>query len=531
MRPFEQFGFVFRFGKNLVLPSQQGYRGLVRLLWLATVPLLLACAAERPADPGPTPRTPQPARHLASAQAPEPEPPAPVTAPSEPAAAQPLIYAKARFAWVHRAPNAKSDWLGYLWTGGAVRLKSQKQHFGPGCSGPFYEIEPHGFLCENQKTATLNADDPVVVALRKYAPDAERPLPYRYGESLGLVRYRMLPSAEIQRRNESDLTRHLADVKAAREGASVARLLGVDLTLPPEPPPALPRFARSVHLARSEIRLHSTVAYTAEALWQDRAFLLSADYGWIPKDRVKPYAEHAYHGVELDQGARLPLALFRERDRPAYTRAPDGGFVPNGASFRRLTHVELEGTHVEWQGERYLATRSGGTFVKESDAVVPTPLRELPPGRPSRELYTTRVEVSISGGFLIALRDDQPVFTTLVSTGRGGGPVGKRPTLETASTPVGSYVINNKLVTGTMEAPNEFVHAEVPWIQNFTGPYSLHSAYWHDAFGEPVSAGCVNLSPRDARWLFGFTEPKLPPGWHAVRRGAGELGTEVVIYP
>jgi hypothetical protein len=515
---------------NFVPGRRQDYRGFVRLLWTATVPLLLACAAERPADPGPEPRTPW---VVASSRWREPAPPIPTPAgsTSEPASELPLIYAKARFAWVHRKPNANSDWIGYLWTGGTARLKSRKRYFGPGCSGPYYEVEPRGFVCENQKTATLNADDPTVVALRKYAPDPERALPYRYGESLGLVRYRELPSAEIQRRNESDLARHLAEVNAAREGASVARLVGVDLTLPAEPPPALPRFARSVHLARSNIFLHSTVAYTTEALWDGRAFLLSADYGWLPKDRVKPYAPHDFHGVELGKDARLPLAFFRARDRPAYTRTPEGEFLPSGTSFRRLSWVELDGTSVEWRGERYLATRAGGTFVKESDSVLPAPLRVLPPGRPSRELYSTRVEVSISGGFLIALRDDEPVFTTLVSTGRGGAPVGKRPTLETASTPVGSYVINNKLVTGTMEAPTEFVHAEVPWIQNFIGPYSLHSAYWHDAFGEPVSAGCVNLSPRDARWLFGFSEPKLPQGWHAVRRGAREAGTEVVIYP
>lgn len=509
--------------------TQQGYRGSVRLFWAGTIPLLLACAAERPADPGPAPRTPwvvasarpqELARPVLAAAAP--------AAPTEPE--QPLIYSKARFAWVKATPNANADWLGYLWTGGAARLKSTKQYFGPGCSGPFYEVEPRGFVCENQKTATLNADDPTVVALRKFAPDPERPLPYRYGESLGLVRYRELPSREIQRRNESDIVRHLDDVLAARAGGTVARLLGVDLTLPSAGPPELPRFARSVHLARSEILPHSTVAYTAEALWEGRAFLLSADYGWMPKDRVKPYSAGEFHGVELGKAARLPLAFFRTHDRPVYVRGTDAAFTPNGAFFRRLSWVELDGTSVEVNGERYLATRAG-TFVKESDAVLPKPLGELPAGRPSRALLSTRVEVSISGGFLIALRDDVPVFTTLVSTGRGGAPVGKRPTLETASTPVGSYVINNKLVTGTMEAPNEFVHAEVPWVQNFIGPYSLHTAYWHEAFGDPVSAGCVNLSPRDAKWLFGFTEPQLPPGWHAVRRGAGELGTEVVIYP
>jgi len=34
----------------------------------------------------------------------------------------------------------------------------------------------------------------------------------------------------------------------------------------------------------------------------------------------------------------------------------------------------------------------------------------------------------------------------------------------------------------------------------------------------------VNLSPPDARWLFGFTEPALPDGWHSVTPATGAFG-------
>ena len=37
----------------------------------------------------------------------------------------------------------------------------------------------------------------------------------------------------------------------------------------------------------------------------------------------------------------------------------------------------------------------------------------------------------------------------------------------------------------------------------------------HDRFGVPKSHGCINLAPEDARRLFFFTEPEVPPGWHA----------------
>ena len=61
------------------------------------------------------------------------------------------------------------------------------------------------------------------------------------------------------------------------------------------------------------------------------------------------------------------------------------------------------------------------------------------------------------------------------------------------------------------------VHAEVQFTQNFDGPYALHGAYWHDRWGEKMSGGCVNLAPIDAKRMFEWTEPRLPPGWHGMR--------------
>jgi len=69
-----------------------------------------------------------------------------------------------------------------------------------------------------------------------------------------------------------------------------------------------------------------------------------------------------------------------------------------------------------------------------------------------------------------------------------------------------------------MVSPSDLVHSEVPWNQNFSGPYALHAAYWHDRWGELASGGCINVSPIDGRWLYEeFTEPRVPPGWHGVR--------------
>jgi lipoprotein-anchoring transpeptidase ErfK/SrfK len=57
--------------------------------------------------------------------------------------------------------------------------------------------------------------------------------------------------------------------------------------------------------------------------------------------------------------------------------------------------------------------------------------------------------------------------------------------------------------------------ADVPHVMYFHQGYGFHGAYWHNAFGTPVSHGCINIAPDKAQWLFNF---------------AG-VGTPVVIHP
>ena len=72
---------------------------------------------------------------------------------------------------------------------------------------------------------------------------------------------------------------------------------------------------------------------------------------------------------------------------------------------------------------------------------------------------------------------------------------------------------------------------DVPWIQYFAAGYALHGAYWHDVFGVPRSHGCINLAPIDARYVFMWTEPSVPEGWHGFNVGAERLETGVVPEP
>lgn len=510
------------------------YPLLSRLCSCLLGPVLAACAlsaCESRSDASPQPVLARPALG-ATTQAPSAAPPSlPEPAGSatnsrrDTLASRPRVYAKTRFVWIRPEPDSTLEWIGYLWIGGSVELKSDRPYTGPGCQ-TWYAIKPRGYVCVDGQTATLDGNDPVFLALRPYAPNLASPWPHHYAESRDAERYRSIPNEHEQRQREWDLEDHLKRVALARAGQKEASLDGIDLTPASAKPIELGLLPPTIYENRTRLRRYSTVAYSAETEAFGRSWLLSHDFMWIPKDRVAPYPTVEFQGVELNEQTHLPLAFFRGKARPKYRKNESGELVETGDSFARLSFVALTDTRETFQGDVYRLTREAGVYIKEKDAVIPTPRGQTPWGAPvfgedktgiTPPGRATWIEASVWKGWLIAYEGTKPVFTTMISPGRGGTPVPDKDPLITASTPTGTFKISGKFATATMEAPNEFIHSDVPWTQNFSGPHAIHGAYWHDDWGNRKSAGCVNVSPKDGRWLFHFTEPVIPEGWHGLR--------------
>ena len=108
---------------------------------------------------------------------------------------------------------------------------------------------------------------------------------------------------------------------------------------------------------------------------------------------------------------------------------------------------------------------------------------------------------------MIAYEGDTPVFATLFSSGR-----------RQKDTPPALYRIRSKTAVTKMAAEereaSHYEVSEVPWATRFRSGLYFHAAYWHDEFGTAKSHGCVNLSPRDARWVYDWTAPAMPEGWN-----------------
>ena len=186
----------------------------------------------------------------------------------------------------------------------------------------------------------------------------------------------------------------------------------------------------------------------------------------------------------------------------------------------------------EANGKTFLETREAGVWVEADDATVVRRAKE-PPQKELREGKGRRtwLDVSVPGGWLVAYEGHEPVFVTLISPGRGGLPFPGVDPLKTASTPVGLFRVDGKFRTATMVSSSDknLVHADVNWVMNFHGPHALHGAYWHDVWGEPRSGGCINLAPKDAKWVFEWTDPPIPEGWHGIR-SVEALGMPTLVH-
>ena len=142
-----------------------------------------------------------------------------------------------------------------------------------------------------------------------------------------------------------------------------------------------------------------------------------------------------------------------------------------------------------------------------------------PPDVGAAEIW---VDVDLAQQALALMRGDVPIFITLLSSG-----------VLDHDSPDGTYRITDKATIGDMNslagADEAYEVDDVPWVIHFKPRYAVHTAYWHWGFGQTASHGCINLSPRDAHYLFDRIHPLMPGGWSKVDASAEDPGTVLRI--
>ncbi len=451
------------------------------------------------------------------------------------------IYSRGQTTWIYREAKRDKHPIGYVRLGQAVELRGEEPVNGPGCADRFYPVKPFGWVC-NDRAATLDGSGRWLRAMRAAAP-ARTLMPFHFALSNGAPMYRRLPTPTEWAREERGFG-PAGSFKPQSWGNRGHEHLAETSTIPAKH--ELPWFfakggsaghAEPLGLVRRAIPHGSMLAYTKSFTHEGRTWLLSSDGTVVPADRVRRFRVSSFQGVDLTSSVKLPLAFFREKARPKYDKT-ESGFEKTGRQWAVRTWVSLDaaGDPVESAGTSYRPTlerdASGRKlWVAEDDATVIEPRDKAPIGVEDGKKW---ILVSITQGTLVAYEGMKPVYATLISPGAGGVPIpGKNP-VKMSTTPLGVYRITFKHVASTMSPEygekRKFWIADVPYTQYFNAPFALHTAYWHEKFGEPMSGGCVNLSPLDGKRLFDWTESQVPAGWAGAGPGGPNgVGTYVVI--
>ena len=434
------------------------------------------------------------------------------------------VYSSSWATWIRPRPSRTGQELGYVRPGASLRLRQSERVTGPGCAGGWVAVEPRGFVCLDRH-ATLDAGQRWVRAMQLSLP-RDGTLPYRYALSNGAPMYGRLPTRDVW----LDAERRYGPAGSFRPqywgNRGHERLAEQRLVEPDSAPPfflteAPPR--QSVPLVRRQIPHGSMLSFTRAFRHADRTWLLSADGTIVPADRVRPYRESTFAGKQLAEHD-LPLLWIRGNPQPKYVRGHDGDMHQTSESWPIRGAVPIDATappHRLGRAE-YLKTRERNAEGRELYVASLAGSLIKPEVVPPRSIGAADkwLRISITQGALVAYQGSRAVFTTLISPGAGGVPVKGQNPVKASTTPLGTYRITFKHLTDDMSPEQgdqrSFWLADVPYTQYFDMPFALHAAYWHEDFGEPMSAGCVNLSPRDARWLFGWTDPPLPADWHGV---------------
>jgi len=434
------------------------------------------------------------------------------------------VFAKGLRAWVFASPSAAAAKLGYLRAGASSPTTGKAAGFD-GCPGGWFRVEPEGFVCVGP-AATIDANDPVVIATQGTKPDLSRRLPYIYGtvRKPGPI-YGRVPSEAELAQAEPDLGERMSSWLAAdgEVGARYAPQVWLGGAAGPlaaqawadrtsEPLPKYLEIAgRNPSQAALVERMKPKVGYSLleTFLSAGRRYGVTSDLTLVPVDRLRPIQGSSFHGVEIGKDIELPFAFVRSPDAKfwEYDKRTRKFRDAGSAEYRAALH--LTGKQQFFRGRLHFETE-GGKWISDQDASRIDPAKRMPAWGKNGEKW---LDINVTKQTLVAYDGVKPVYATLISSGEAGLDDPEHST----ATKRGIFRIHTKHVSTTMasnEVGEEFELRDVPYVQYFEDGYALHGAYWHDRFGVPKSHGCINLAPEDARRLFFFTEPEMPRGWH-----------------
>ncbi len=350
-------------------------------------------------------------------------------------------------------PRADSDRYGTVARDTRVLWKGAVQ--GPDCELRWIELEPRGFVCETYLEPTT--DPPHGVELPKlYQGDL---VPGEYA-------------------------------KFVADQVTIYRLTDDGMLLP----------ERTTRTSMT-VRNHGQRFIDGLSYWR----ISQTEPLYVPTAVLRSHTPSQFHGTRLgdDTGLALPVG-FPLHPRNASHSVTSYSAAVGGVEVRKLAGraplLVLE--TATGDDQQPLAYRIG-----ENEWIRAAEMRVARVSSPPAtiEAHERWIDVDADEQVLVAYEGQTPVFATLVSTGSRRHP--------TAPGVHRIWIKFAELDMTDLGAEDPYSVATVPWTQFYAPDLALHTAYWHDTFGTQRSHGCTNLAPLDARFLYFWSEPQLPPGW------------------
>ncbi len=478
--------------------------------------------------------------------------------------------------------------IGYIRQGSKVPVIPEA-HPKSNCKEGWYELVQGGFVCG--KYASLDLNHPRM-KVAPHPPNLAGPLPYEYGYNIqhGTPLYRTIPSREERLKLEPWLAPKKAKPKPKPEEENAAAYgddldagaplqlakATTSLTATTTDPfglgesgePTTPWYLRDHDGGKPQITLDELKGEGPVSRRMVKGFFVALDKDmrengarwWkttgnliAPYERIYQHKSASeFKGVWLNEtpaadanagdggapvatrlptpdickaGSKSQVGIILYYKAKKYELSPSRKAAAAGDSLPRHSVVRLTGETVNINGAIYEQTDEG-FWVRSNE------MTKTKPGEPPRDLAPGEkwIDVNVKTQTLVAYEGDKAVYATAVSTGKED----KQDKEKDHHTPTGTWRIREKHIAATMDgdvaSDGPYSIEDVPWIMYFNGSYALHGAFWHNNFGRMQSHGCVNLAPKDARELFGWTEPRMPDGWHGVWSTPEKQGTRVVVH-
>lgn len=384
----------------------------------------------------------------------------------------PFVGALVNAAPIYEAMHKKARIVGYFRAGERLP-RSEEVHENDQCIGGWVQVTPVGYVC-TEKSATLDETHPTLSAMALQA-NLDAALPYVYARTTQVT-------ARFEKTKQDSVE------LSGRHSKSTTMAIVGSWTAPDE--------------SLEPLRL-----------------ALKTDGSFVRADHLEAASSSEFQGVSLGADLELPVAYVVRRGVRAWSLHEGSAQKTDELGYH--TRLDLTGRFRTIVGEKFWATQDG-RWVRHKDVTAVRQRYEFPAFAKKDQKW---IDVSIITGTAVLYEGQKPVYATLVSVGRDrrGDPK------TTASTEQGTFAVVKKMVTRRTPESRDAPALDQPWALELENGQWLYAAVNHDRFGIEHTDGDVQLSPRDARFLFQWSDPPLPRGWHGVVKGPEQATTLINV--